>query len=176
MRKGLCTPEQYQEAVRDVRLLLEGRNKELADALEERMLEASEDMRYELAAKYRDLRKTVIRLSEQQKMATTSESDIDIFGYYREGPATRVAAFHDARRKHRRPPRVFLGRLAGRRLSNRPTFLSEVLAQYYASDYVPREIYVPVDFTIASYWRRRSPNEKDVASKSTIRSVARSAT
>ena len=26
-------------------------------------------------------------------------------------------------------------------------FLSEVLAQYYASDYVPREIYVPVDFT-----------------------------
>src|SRR5512147_389463 len=31
--EGLCTPEQYQEAVRDVRLLLEGRNKELADAL-----------------------------------------------------------------------------------------------------------------------------------------------
>ena len=25
--KGLCTPEQYQEAVRDVRLLLEGRNR-----------------------------------------------------------------------------------------------------------------------------------------------------
>src|ERR687890_164034 len=72
--KGLCTPEQYQEAVRDVRLLLEGRNRELADALEGRMFEASDTMHYELAAKYRDLRKTVIRLSEQQKMATTSES------------------------------------------------------------------------------------------------------
>jgi len=78
--KGLCTPEQYQEAVRDVRLLLEGRNKELADTLEHRMLEASDQMLYELAAKYRDLRKTVIRLSDQQKMATTSESDLDIFG------------------------------------------------------------------------------------------------
>src|SRR5437667_237905 len=83
--KGLCAPEDYQEAVRDVRMLLEGRNTELADKLAERMLQASEGMRYELAAKYRDLRKTVIKLSEQQKMATTSESDVDIFGYYREG-------------------------------------------------------------------------------------------
>ncbi len=32
--KGLCTPEEYQEAVRDVRMLLEGRNTELADKLE----------------------------------------------------------------------------------------------------------------------------------------------
>jgi excinuclease ABC subunit C len=59
--KGLCTPPQYQEAVRDVRLLLEGRNKELADTLANRMTQASTDLRYEMAAKYRDLRKTVIK-------------------------------------------------------------------------------------------------------------------
>src|SRR5437588_11618179 len=53
--KGLCTSDQYQEAVRDVRMLLEGRNTELADKLEERMEHASADLRYELAAKYRDL-------------------------------------------------------------------------------------------------------------------------
>ena len=39
-------------------------------------------------------------------------------------------------------------------------FLSDVLSQYYASDYVPREIYVPVDFTIASCSRKHSRNEK----------------
>ena len=38
-----------------------------------------------------------------------------------------------------------------------------MLSQYYASDYVPREIYVPVDFTIASYSRKRSRSEKVVA-------------
>src|SRR3982751_3966835 len=48
--KGLCTPAEYTEAVRDVRLLLEGKNKELADALETRMFEASETTHYELAA------------------------------------------------------------------------------------------------------------------------------
>ena len=130
--KGLCAPEEYQEAVRDVRMLLEGRNTELADKLEARMLHASEGMRYELAAKYRDLRKTVIKLSEQQKMATTSETDIDIFGYYREGRRLALQLFT-----------MREGDIVGRReffwedLSeedfNPADFLSDVLGQYYSS-------------------------------------------
>jgi len=162
--KGLCTPEEYQEAVRDVRMLLEGRNTELADKLEARMLNASEEMRYELAAKYRDLRKTVVKLSEQQKMATTSESDIDIFGYYREGKRLALQLFT-----------MREGDIVGRREFfweelpetdfNPAEFLSEVLSQYYsaadsalnvpAADlqtkdvrlaFMPREIHVPIDF------------------------------
>lgn len=143
--KGLCTSEQYQEAVRDVRLLLEGRNTELADTLEGRMKQASEGMQYELAAKYRDLRKTVIKLSEQQKMASSPDRDVDIFGYYREGQRLALQLFT-----------LREGQIVGRREFfwedlplddfNPASFLSEVLAQYYSSDYVPREVYVPVDF------------------------------
>jgi excinuclease ABC subunit C len=161
--KGLCTPEEYQEAVRDVRMLLEGRNTELAGILEGRMLHASEGMRYELAAKYRDLRKTVIKLSEQQKMATTSESDIDIFGYYREGKRLALQLFT-----------MREGDIVGRREFfwedlpeddfNPANFIGEVLMQYYTSSdapavpaadlqinevrtsFLPREIHVPVDF------------------------------
>ena len=143
--KGLCTPEQYQEAVRDVRLLLEGRNKELADTLEERMMQASEETRYELAAKYRDLRKTVIRLSEQQKMATTSDSDIDIFGYYREGERLALQLF-TMRERHIVGRREFFWEDLPFDGFDPSAFLSDVLSQYYASDYVPRDIYVPVDF------------------------------
>lgn len=130
--KGLCAPEEYQEAVRDVRMLLEGRNTELAGILGERMLHASESMRYEIAAKYRDLRKTVIKLSEQQKMATTSESDIDIFGYYREEKRLALQLFT-----------MREGDIVGRREFfwedlpeddfNPASFLSEVLMQYYSS-------------------------------------------
>src|SRR2546430_3085065 len=161
--KGLCAPEEYQEAVRDVRMLLEGRNTELADKLEARMLHASEGMRYELAAKYRDLRKTVIKLSEQQKMATTSESDIDIFGYYREGRRLALQLFT-----------MREGDIVGRREFfwedlpeddfNPAEFVSDVLVQYYSSadvptvpaadlqphevrtSFLPREIHVPIDF------------------------------
>jgi excinuclease ABC subunit C len=143
--KGLCTPEQYQEAVRDVRLLLEGRNTELAATLEQRMVDASEDQRYELAAKYRDLRRTVNKLSEQQKMATTSESDVDIFGYYREGRRLALQLF-TMREGHIVGRREFFWEDLPEDGFEPAEFLSEVLAQYYSEDYVPREIYVPVDF------------------------------
>jgi excinuclease ABC subunit C len=143
--KGLCTSEQYQEAVRDVRLLLEGRNKELADMLEERMQHASEEMRYEMAAKYRDLRKTVIKLSEQQKMATAPERDVDIFAYYREGRQLALQLF-TMREGHIVGRREFFWEDLPEDDFDPASFLSDVLAQYYASDYVPKEIHVPVDF------------------------------
>jgi excinuclease ABC subunit C len=143
--RGLCTPQEYEESVRDVRMFLEGRNRELADQYETRMVEASEEMRYELAAKYRDLRKVVLAVSEQQKMATSPERDVDIFGYYREGARLALQLFT-----------MREGKIVGRReffwedLSEEdfdPTkFLSEVLTQYYSTDYVPREIHVPIDF------------------------------
>jgi excinuclease ABC subunit C len=143
--KGLCTPTEYQEAVRDVRLLLEGKNKELADTLEARMRQSSEEMRYELAAKYRDLHKTVLAIAEQQKMATSPERDVDIFGYYREGARLALQLFT-----------MREGKIVGRRefyWEDLPeedfdpsSFLSDVMTQYYSTDYVPREIHVPVDF------------------------------
>jgi excinuclease ABC subunit C len=143
--KGLCAPEEYTEAVRDVRLLLEGKNRELADTLEARMMQSSEEMRFEMAAKYRDLRKTVLAIAEQQKMATSPERDVDIFGYYQEGPRLALQLFT-----------MREGKIVGRReffwedlaedSFDPSAFLSEVLAQYYSTDYVPREIHVPVDF------------------------------
>ncbi|HEX8181012.1 MAG TPA: excinuclease ABC subunit UvrC [Pyrinomonadaceae bacterium] len=143
--KGLCTPEEYAESVRDVRMFLEGRNRELADDYEGRMLRASEEMKFEQAAKYRDLRKVVLAVSEQQKMATTADRDVDIFGYYREGARLALQLFT-----------MREGKIVGRREFfwedlppddfNPSAFLSEVLTQYYSTDYVPREINVPVDF------------------------------
>jgi len=157
--KGLCTPTQYQEAVRDVRLLLEGRNSELAGTLEKRMVLASDEMRYEVAAKYRDLRKTVLKLSEQQKMATSPDRDVDIFGYYREGARLALQLFT-----------LREGQVVGRReffwedLSDDEfdpaTFLSEVLAQYYSSDYVPKEIYVPIGFDDSKLLERALSSRK----------------
>ncbi|HMM80269.1 MAG TPA: excinuclease ABC subunit UvrC [Pyrinomonadaceae bacterium] len=144
--KGLCTQEEYQEAAADVKTLLEGKNKELAKDLEKRMWQFSEDGKYELAAKYRDLRDTVIALSETQKMAMTAEKDIDIFGFYREKQRLALQLFT-----------MREGKIVGRReffwediveddSFEVSEFFGEVLSQYYSTDYVPLEIHVPVDF------------------------------
>ncbi|MBO0722032.1 MAG: excinuclease ABC subunit UvrC [Blastocatellia bacterium] len=145
-QKDLCKPEQYREAANDVLLLLEGKHRELAENLEERMLRASEEMQFEMAAKYRDLLKTVRALSEHQKMMTKNELDIDIFGYYREAHQLALHLFT-----------MREGKIVGRRefywedvsLDNfdPAEFLGAVLEQYYTGgNYVPLEIHVPVDW------------------------------
>jgi len=144
--KGLCTQSEYQEAAADVKTLLEGKNKELASTLEDRMWHYSDSGQYELAAKFRDLSRTVLALSEQQKMATTAERDVDIIGFYREGQRLALQLFT-----------MREGRIVGRReffwedlvdddTFDASEFLGEVLAQYYSTDYVPLEIHVPQDF------------------------------
>jgi excinuclease ABC subunit C len=144
--KDLCTHAEYTEAVRDVRLFLEGKNKELTDDLEARMMAASEEMKYEIAAKYRDLRKTVQTLAEQQKMATSADLDVDIFGYYREGARLALQLFTMREGKVVGRREFFWEDLPEDEGFDPSAFLSEVLTQYYSTDYVPREIHVPVDF------------------------------
>jgi excinuclease ABC subunit C len=144
--RGLCTPEEYQEAVRDVKMFLEGKNKELADDYEQRMLRASDEMRFELAAKYRDLRKTVLAVSEQQKMAVTADRDVDIFGFHREGPRLALQLFTMREGKVVGRREFFWEDLPPDDTFDLASFMSDVLTQYYSTDYVPREVHVPVDF------------------------------
>ena len=143
--KELCKPDEYQQATADVKLLLEGKNKELAANLQTRMWHFAENQNYELAAKYRDLHKTVLALAEQQKMAMTAERDVDMFGFYREQQRLALQLFT-----------MREGKIVGRREFfwedldaenfDVSEFLGEVLAQYYSTDYVPLEIHVPADF------------------------------
>jgi excinuclease ABC subunit C len=144
--KGLCTQQEYQEAAADVKILLEGKDKELAKTLEKRMWQFAEQNKYELAAKYRDLHRTVLALSEQQKMATTAERDVDIIGFYREHQrlALQLFTMREGRIVGRRE--FFWEDLAEDDSFNASEFLGEVLAQYYSTDYVPLEIHVPQDF------------------------------
>ena len=144
--RGLCTQDEYQEAAGDVKTLLEGKNKELAAQLKQRMWHFAGNNNFELAAKYRDLYNTVIALGEQQKMATTADRDVDIFGYYREGPrlALQLFTMREGRIVGRRE--FFWEDLVEDESFNQSEFLGEVLPQYYSTDYVPLEIHVPQDF------------------------------
>src|SRR5437868_1716617 len=92
--QGLTTPEIYLEAVRDVRLFLEGRQTDLVRSLRDRMAQAAEAQEYERAAKYRDLISTVEQLQEKQRMAGVESDDADVFGYHYENRMLAVNLFH----------------------------------------------------------------------------------
>jgi excinuclease ABC subunit C len=77
----ICTQERYGEAVVSTRLLLEGRNEELAETLRDRMEDAARHERFEEAAQLRDAMRTVQTLRDrQQKVATAGLGDRDVFG------------------------------------------------------------------------------------------------
>jgi excinuclease ABC subunit C len=92
--EGLTTPEAYQEAVRDVKLFLEGRQGDLSKSLRQRMARAAEAEEFERAAKYRDLISTVEQLQEKQRIAAAEGDDADVFGYHYENGMLAVNLFH----------------------------------------------------------------------------------
>jgi excinuclease ABC subunit C len=93
--EGLTTPEIYSSAVRDARLLLEGRHAELERTLTARMTAAADAQHFEAAAKLRDQLSTIHQLQEKQRAATAEQSDdTDVFGYHFEDGSLAVNLFH----------------------------------------------------------------------------------
>ena len=143
--RGLCTREEYDEAVTDVLALLDGKAAQLEQSLTDRMDRASGELRYEMAAKYRDQLRTIERLAEQQKMMRMSEADIDIFGLHRDGTQLALILFTMREGKVVGKREYFFEDIA--EPFDAGAFLGEALAQYYAgSDYAPGEVHVPADF------------------------------
>ena len=142
--EGLTTDEAYEAAVRNVRLFLEGRHRDLIAELRRRMQEASSELRFEQAAALRDLIATVEELEQKQKMAAAEGEDTDIFAYHAEPPLVAVNLFHLRR-----------GRIVDRReyfwedlFEFEPEeFFASLLKQVYLDQrYVPGRIHVPAEF------------------------------
>jgi excinuclease ABC subunit C len=141
---GLVADHRYQEAARDVRLFLEGRRNDLSRSLNERMEAASREERYEEAAGYRDLLRTLAEMEERQKIAATQGDDTDVLAWYAEPPQVAVNLFH-----------LRGGRVVDRRdiywenleEFDPAEFLPALLKQLYLdAAYLPRFIHVPMGF------------------------------
>jgi excinuclease ABC subunit C len=127
-----------------VRLFLEGRRNDLSRSLEQRMKNASEGERFEEAAGYRDLLRTLAEMEERQKIAAASGDDTDVIAWYAEPPQVAVNLFH-----------IRGGRVVDRRdfywenqeEFNPAEFLPSLLKQLYLDTaYLPRCIHTPIDF------------------------------
>jgi excinuclease ABC subunit C len=141
---GLVSDERYDEAARDVRLFLEGRRNDLSRSLNQRMATASGEERYEEAAGYRDLLRTLNDMEERQKIAATQGDDTDVLAWYAEPPQVAVNLFH-----------LRGGQVVDRRdiywenldEFDPLEFLPSLLKQLYLdAAYLPRFIHVPMDF------------------------------
>jgi excinuclease ABC subunit C len=141
---GLTSVERYAEAARDVRSFLEGKHSDLLSSLRRRMEAAAAREKFEEAALYRDLWRTVEEVAEKQKLAAAAGDDTDIVGYHYEAPWLAVNLFH-----------LRGGRVVDRRELfwedleefHPQEFLGALLKQVYLdSTYLPLFVHVPADF------------------------------
>jgi excinuclease ABC subunit C len=136
------TKEQYQEHVREVRLLLEGRQDSLASELEQRMNAAAEKQEYEEAARLRNSLRALQVVQARQKIVFPEARDVDVV----------ALAFGPGKEKKEAGIQIFFirgGKLVDRQTRNLTNLeaadpseaLESFLVQYYSgSVYVPQEV------------------------------------
>lgn len=142
--QGNVSEEAYKQNIGQVLHFLNGNFQETIDQLTENMMAASEDMRFEDAAGYRDLINSIRRIGERQKITTYGEEDRDII-------AVAMDESEDLREQDAVVQVFFMrgGRLIGRdhfflrvaRGDTKAQVLSSFLKQFYAgTPFIPAEI------------------------------------
>ncbi|WP_338164046.1 excinuclease ABC subunit UvrC [Vibrio sp. 10N] len=81
---SIISDEEYDELVGLLRLFLQGKDKNVVQMLVEKMDEASRNLAFENAAKYRDQIQAIRRVQEQQFVSEDSDDDMDVLGFAQE--------------------------------------------------------------------------------------------
>jgi excinuclease ABC subunit C len=98
---GAVSEGDYRKDVDNACLFLEGRMPELAKTLRMRMEEAARDQKYEEAARWRDVLRTVEDMRDRPRAISVALEDQDVAGFARQGDRAAVHVFFMRRGKIR---------------------------------------------------------------------------
>ena len=136
--QGNVSKEAYQQGVKGALEFLGGRYQEVIQKLQEKMQQASEELRFEDAMEYRDLIQSIQKIGERQKITGHSGEDNDVIAMAMDGEDAIVQVFF-----------IRGGRLIGRDHfylkvaggDTRSQVMTSFLKQFYAgTPFIPREL------------------------------------
>ena len=139
--QGYISREEYRKSIDEVVRFLNGNYDPILKELEEKMLDASENLEFEKAIEYRELLASVQKIAQKQKITDTAGDDRDILAMASEGEDAVVQVFF-----------IRGGRLIGRdhfylKIAENDTkseILSSFIKQFYAgTPYIPAELMLP---------------------------------
>jgi len=138
------TEKEYNELVEEALHFLRGDYGSLIQKLKEKMEEASEQMLFEQAAKYRDRIRALQKIGDKQQIVASPQTEADIFGLYTDDLGSALVIFF----------------VRGGAIIDRESFffgadeiissgsLSTFMQRFYElREYIPKKIYV--DFALA---------------------------
>jgi len=159
--QGYISQEDYKKSIDEVIDFLGGNYKKIIDGLTSQMMEASEKMEYEEAAKYRDLIASVKQVAQKQKITADDSADRDVIACASDGTDAVVQVFF-----------IREGKLLGRdhfhmsvaEGDGKSEIISQFMKQYYGgTPYIPNVIMIQEeidDSDIISDWLSKIKKRK----------------
>jgi excinuclease ABC subunit C len=138
---GVSSKEEYRAMIDQLCKFLQGRSDEVTELVRAKLDEAVEKLEFERAARYRDQLQALARMTQHQKVVTSSITDQDVIAFAREQGDACVQVFFVRGGK-------LLGReyfvLEGTEGEKADEVLSSFVKQFYdEAAYVPPEILLP---------------------------------
>lgn len=158
---GKVNREEYRETIQSLMDFLQGDTDEIIEKLEAKMLKASQDMDYEMAARYRDQLYAIEKVIQKQRVVSAKNVDQDVIAFAQEENDAVVQIFFIRRGK-------IIGRehyvLEGTADEDEQEIVSEFVKQFYdeAAD-IPQEVLLPHEMeeaTIIEQWLRNKRGKK----------------
>jgi len=161
---GVCTgevsKEKYQESIDLALNFLQGKDKALEKKISEDMLKASDEMRFEDAAKYRNYLSAIETIKEKQRVVLSNPENLDVITLVRGLSGTHALVFAVREGKLSGRESFFLGNTE----EAKDELLSEFIKQYYyGNPLIPSEIIVserPVEAELLSEWLSKQKGHK----------------
>ena len=138
---GKSDTARYREVVDQMRMFLKGEKRQIIKHIKDSMQKASDEMKYEEAARYRDQIMLLERNIDGQMFVTPGAQDKDVVGFYREGQRAEFSIlFFRGGSLVDNSSYSFKSAVGGDN-----DVLEEFLSQFYGGNrFVPKEITVPL--------------------------------
>jgi len=137
------TKEEYRENIKKIELFLKGETNELRNQIEKKMLTASEEQNFELAAFWRDKLEDIIHATDRQHVLMANEENKDIVSFYNDEKYVAVVIIHIRESKIYNKSSFTLD--LREKLIQKKEILNSILEQYYQDfkSFLPNIIIIP---------------------------------
>ncbi|WP_218353732.1 excinuclease ABC subunit UvrC [Alteromonas lipotrueiana] len=143
--EGHVSDAEYGEQVHLARLFLKGKNQQVIGTLVDRMEQASVDMNFEAAARYRD-QITALRKVQERQWVSGTQDEMDVFGYAMKGNIACIQSMF-IRDRQLLGSKSFFPKIPST-ATEQEVFESFLLQFYLAGNKViPKQIVIPLELT-----------------------------